>query len=91
VDMMENEAKKIRRNGVFITLAGFILMLIATSINFLDLHNFIFSFAIIVLDPAGWFIVWFGLDEIFYKAREKKPELEFYRKMVIANIFFSSY
>lgn len=91
VGIMESDVRKIVRNGAIITFIGFLLMIGATSIDYFELHGFILSFFKIILEPAGWFIVWFGLDEIFYKAKQQTPELEFYKKMVKANITFSSY
>jgi hypothetical protein len=35
-----------------------------------------------VFDPAGWFVMWSGLDLIFFKVEERTPEYAFYTKMV---------
>jgi hypothetical protein len=45
----------------------------------------------VLLEPAGWFAVWFGLDQLFYGTRELAREHAFYRKMARADVVFSAY
>jgi hypothetical protein len=45
----------------------------------------------VILEPAGWFAVWFGLDHLFYASRELGREQAFYRKMARAEVVFSAY
>jgi hypothetical protein len=45
----------------------------------------------VLLEPAGWFAVWFGLDQLFYGARERAHEHAFYRKMARADVAFTAY
>jgi hypothetical protein len=89
--VLEKESKDIVKKGIWITILGFFLMVVATSLYDLPSGNFFFVFLRVMLEPAGWFIVWFGLDQIFYSKKEKKPELDFYAKMSKANISFLSY
>ncbi len=45
----------------------------------------------VLLEPAGWFAVWFGLDQLFYGTRELAREYAFYRKMARADVVFTAY
>jgi hypothetical protein len=45
----------------------------------------------VLLEPAGWFAVWFGLDGLFYGTRELAREYTFYRKMARADVVFTTY
>ena len=45
----------------------------------------------VLLEPAGWFAVWFGLDQLFYGMRELAREHAFYRKMARADVVFAAY
>jgi hypothetical protein len=45
----------------------------------------------VFLEPAGWFAVWFGLDQLFYGTRELAREHAFYRKMACADVVFTTY
>jgi hypothetical protein len=91
VVLLETDSKHAVRKGFLIAFLGFLLMMLSTTIRNLELSGFLFDFLIVVFEPAGWFIVWFGLEEIFYKGREKKNEIVFSKKMGRANITFSSY
>ncbi|MBI4652463.1 hypothetical protein HY745_14545 [Candidatus Desantisbacteria bacterium] len=44
-----------------------------------------------ILEPTGWFMVWYGMDYIFYKMKEDKLSLTFYQKMVRTDMKFLSY
>ncbi len=89
--MMEKEEKKEVKKSILMTCAGFVLMMIATTILYFQLHSLVFNFIIVFLEPGGWFLMWTGLDHIFFSGREGKSELEFYTKMSRANITFSSF
>jgi uncharacterized protein YhaN len=90
-EMLEKEAKDYHKKGIVLTIVGFILMAFATMISEMDVKNFWMTFLVVMLEPAGWFIVWYGLDQIFYAKKEHKSELDFYKKMANANISFISY
>ena len=47
------------------------------------------KFVFVVLEPSGWFLVWFALDKIFYMSAEKQLESKFYDKMSKCDIFFT--
>ena len=82
----ENEIKK---EGFIWVIIGAILMLGSTYLY--DKKEFIMRFLLIVLEPAGWFLVWEGLYNALIYTREKNPELHFYRKMANAQINFNDY
>jgi hypothetical protein len=87
---LEEEAKTLRRRGVFTAASGFALMMIASYISWRRSDSFIYSMLMTILEPSGWFITWFGLDQLFYTSNQKKPDLEFYRKMAKCDIEFIS-
>lgn len=45
----------------------------------------------VLLEPSGWFAVWFGLDQLVYGMRDIRREHEFYGKMARADVAFVSY
>jgi hypothetical protein len=51
----------------------------------------LFDVLLVLAQPAGWFSFWEGLGKIFILAKEKKPDLDFYKKVARANIFFTNY
>ncbi len=90
--LLEQEIKKTRRGGIFMALLGAALLILATLIaHFFEYKNIFFTFLLILLEPAGWFTAWTGLDQLYYTVNEKKPDYIFYEKMTRAEITFISY
>jgi len=78
--------------GFSLAITGIVLMFIATLILFNYGDNTLFlSFLIILLEPAGWFLFWEGLDIVLFESKKIKPDLEYYKKMAKCNINFVSY
>jgi len=87
---LEDEAKMLQRRGVFTAASGFLLMILASYVSWRKGDSFVYSMLMTVLEPSGWFITWFGLDQLFYTSNQKKPDLEFYMKMAKCDIEFIS-
>jgi len=90
-DIVKREINSINNKGYFMIILGIIIMIGAAGISFIQSSKFISHLLIILLEPAGWFTFWTGLDQIFYEAKTKLPDLEFYEKMTKVNIKFYSY
>ena len=89
-DRLRRERHRTVWTSLGVAAAGFALMTASTllrrqpeTIGRTVLHVF--------LEPAGWFAVWFGLDQLFYGAREIAREHAFYRKMARADMVFTAY
>ena len=89
--LLKEEIKKTKRNSLTMVLIGLFLMLSASYVNSLELNTLLYSFLFVLLEPAGWFMTWFGLDGLFYASQRSKTEYDFYRKMSKCEIEFSSY
>lgn len=89
--LMIDESRSLRKRGIMMALAGVIMIMLATYLSSLDSSNLIIEFLMILLEPAGWFTAWTGLEDIYYGGRELKKELNFYEKMSNAEILFNSY
>ncbi|HIH21333.1 MAG TPA: hypothetical protein HA222_01565 [Candidatus Diapherotrites archaeon] len=90
------ESKKehdwIVKKGSIMVLAGFAMTLGAAAIGYyFGEASFLFVLIFVILEPAGWFTFWTGLDQLFYEARKTRPNLEFYAQMSKAEINFQSY
>ena len=90
---MINEVGYIKRKAIGMIILGIALMICAAFVSYYFLENgkFISHLLIVLLEPAGWFIFWTGLDQIFYEIKDKKPGLDFYEKMSQAEIWFYDY
>ena len=92
LNLLKTEINHMVWKGFSLAITGVVLMFIATLILFNYGDNTLFlSFLIILLEPAGWFLFWEGLDIILFESKKIKPDLEYYKKMAKCNINFVSY
>ncbi len=88
------EKRRILRIGISMVVMGILCMVAATLIEFKDpSRNLYTSFLIVFLEPAAWFLLWEGMDQIIFNSRHMSEDLDFYRKMSNLNgrIHFKSY
>jgi len=88
---LTKEQDKVKQKGYHLTILGILLMMVATLISYYLSEQILFHLLRVMLEPAGWFMAWYGLDHIFYLSRENKKDFEFYRKMSEAEIKFDVY
>jgi len=88
---MSNKQKKEKIKNTALVILGLGLMIIAAYVWFMEPEQFFLYVLIIIIEPAGWFAVWYGLDHLFYYIEEERQELRFYEKLAKANITFYSY
>ena len=85
------EVRKINKRGFYLTVAGIILMMAASYISFMNTQKFHIHFLLVLFEPAGWFLLWAGLDHLVYSSKETKKDLSFYSKMTKSEIKFLTY
>ncbi len=78
------------KKGILFSVTGVIMMMVASYISSQQSDSLFMHSILIVLEPAGWFLVWTGLDLLFHSSKEKKPELDFYNKLTKSKIVFVS-
>jgi hypothetical protein len=86
-----NRMKITRAKAVLITVAGLILILLASYVSALQSDKFYMKVIIVLFEPAGWFFVWTGMDDLFFAGRKRKDELDFFSKMAKTKIVFASF
>lgn len=80
--LLQKEKHSVMRLGISMVVLGIICMILATMVVFRDpTHDAILSFLVVFLEPAAWFLLWEGMDQIIFHSKNINPELEFYRKM----------
>jgi hypothetical protein len=89
--LLEKDIKEIKKKGFLMAFSGILMIMIAAFLLSLRSDSFLVHFMIALLEPAGWFTAWTGLDEIYYTTRSKRPDFEFYKKMEKAEIQFTAY
>ncbi len=88
--LAQEEIKKTKRQGIYMAISGVFMLVIAACMAYYFSGTFISTLLLVLLEPAGWFTAWTGLDQLYYTANAKKPEMDFYSKMVAAEITFTS-
>lgn len=91
--LLEKEHRHIVTQGLYFLFGGVMFMFAAAYILFFY-HSHVSllkEMLVVMLEPGGWFLFWEGLDLIIFKSKVLKPDLEFYRKMVKAEIVFTKY
>lgn len=90
--VFKNEYKKIMKQGIWFILTGIIFMVITTFFLIRNVSaNYLLTFLAVLLEPAGWFLFWEGLDLVIFESKKKKPDMVFYKKMSKARITFMDY
>lgn len=80
----------IRKSGALLFAIGILMIFIASLLYAFEGKAWFYNFLIVLLEPAGWFTMWNGLERLFFTSREEMPEYEFYKKMAKARISFIS-
>lgn len=80
---------KLNTSGI-ILITGIVVMIINSYISFKSLHSLPLSIVRIMLEPAGWFLLWLGFDFLFYDLREIRKEKDFFKEFSEANIHFKT-
>jgi hypothetical protein len=89
--MLRKEKAGIVRRGALFSVAGLIIMIIASIILFEFEKNLFNSFLVVFMEPASWFLFWEGMNQTIFESKKVNTDLEFYRKMTRCRIEFVSY
>lgn len=83
-------AKSARRRGALFIVFAACLMTGASSLASLRSNNFFLHVLLVILEPAGWFLMWTGFDHLLSTTGNRMPDLEFYKKMYKSKLVFIS-
>jgi len=88
--LLLHEHYQMRKRGLTMAGSGLILLAGATVIAIFH-QSVILEVVMVLLQPAGWFLTWMGLESFFFRSHEKGVELGFYEKMNKGKITFHGY
>jgi hypothetical protein len=89
-EQLESEIKKTNLKGFLLLSIGIALMITASYISFIKPQLYYVHLLLVLSEPAGWFLLWAGLDNLVYNSKEAKRDLAFYLKMANSKIEFST-
>lgn len=75
------------RGFTFLILGMALLFLAGYSISLIE-RNWMKNAVMVITEPGGWYFAWNGLEKLFSKTEKQIPDLEFYKKINRAKIFF---
>jgi hypothetical protein len=90
-DETKKEVKKTLGKGLLIAALGFASMFVSVIVYYYVYAELLKVILTTLLEPAGWFLMFYGFDMAFYTVRAKHPEVEFYEKMSKSDITFVTY
>jgi hypothetical protein len=88
-----NSANRCRRKlnrGIILGITGIIIMITNTFAGYNGAHTFPLVAIRVILEPAGWFLLWASFDFLFYNWQELKKERDFFKELAEMNIHFKS-
>ena len=88
---LKDEVRKTNKKGLILTLIEIVLMMAASYISFMKPEKYYVHFLLVLFEPAGWFLVWVGLDHLVYSSKEAKKDLDFYLRVTKSEIKFFTY
>jgi hypothetical protein len=87
---LKADIRKTYLKGLFLSSIGVILMAMASYISFIKPVEYYLHLIFVLFEPAGWFLLWAGLDNLVYNPKDSKKEIIFYAKMIRAKIEFAT-
>ena len=90
-ELLTSQIRKSNKRGIVLVLAGVCAMLLAGYISFIRPAGYGLHILRVLSEPAGWFMLWAGLDMFIYSTNNAKRELVFYTKMSHAEITFGTF
>jgi len=92
--LLLQEKRRVLGLGISMIVLGVVCMVMATFVVFKDpSQNLWLSFLVVFLEPAAWFLLWEGMDQVIFNSKKDSTELDFYRKMSHpqGKVYFKSY
>ena len=85
-----DKCRRKMNSGITLGAIGILIMTINSFISFRSSHTAMLVALRVIMEPAGWFLLWASFDFLFYDWKELKKEREFFRELSETNIHFKS-
>lgn len=85
-----DKCRKKLSNGILLFILGICIMLLNSWVSYRFAESFPVIGLRVLLEPAGWFLLWAALDFLFYDFTELKKERNFYKGLSKMHIHFKS-
>lgn len=88
LDILKQSARNIYNRGLMLVMLGVLVMAIDSLIAYKGYSSYLMTVLRIILEPAGWFLIWNGLDFLLYEYRKTKKDIDFFDILSQLNIHF---
>ena len=88
---VQSDVRKTKRKGIILTVIGIVLMITASYLSYMKPEQYHLHFLIVLFEPAGWFLLWAGLDHLVYQSKSTKKDFDFFSKMTKSDINIFTY
>lgn len=85
-----NKCRKKLNKGMLFLAAGVIIIVLNSWVSYYAAVSFPVITLKVLLEPAGWFLLWAALDFLFYDFAELKKERIFFKELSQMHIHFKS-
>ncbi len=89
-DFHKNKCQGKLNKGVVLFIIGFVIMLLNSWVSFTYKESFGIIFLRILLEPAGWFLLWAAFDFLFYDYQKLKTIRNFYKQLSNTMVLFKT-
>lgn len=72
--------RKTSKRGFILTLFGIVLMIAASPLSFTKPDKYYMHKLLVLFEPAGWFMLWVGLDHLVYASKDTKKDCLFIQR-----------
>ena len=86
----EDKCRVKLNKGILLLASGIITMLVNSWVNYRYEVSFPVTALRVLMEPAGWFLLWAALDFLFYDFPGLKRERDFFRELWDMHIHFRS-
>ncbi len=86
--VLHESVRRILFRGFIMLCSGLLIMMLSSVIVYRNQQGYVPVLLRVILEPAGWFIIWNALDSLMYEYRKIKKEQAFYRILSRLKIYF---
>lgn len=90
LNIFKSKSAALYKKGILLLIVGIVLLLISSFIIYKSYQSYWFVMLRVILEPAGWFMIWNGLESLFYQLKDMKRELSFYKILGELKIHFKT-
>jgi hypothetical protein len=88
---LREDVRATRKKGILFMISGLVFLLCAGYISFLHPSQAALHLLMVALEPAGWFFIWMGYDNLVSSIARKRSDVEFHSRMNKSRIIFKTF